>query len=497
MKPLLEVESDRKAYHRNANRNTVHRSSLIAPRIDGAITNISFLNHFLIKRSYEAVVLKVTAIDSFGKVSDSISLEISERKVYSVYLEGLFDEAASIGEYLIEFYCSKNLYIPFPAVMVNHIGEEFVNVVHAYNRVLNDIFENDSVNRVQVNEASIDYLIDEEHDTFFNLATGPFKLHGKIEIGLEQDGRENHTTIPVEMERLSNCNYLLPKSFSGPTATGSSGVLKILQPKQELFYGRLLSGIVNIKTKAFSANHSYYDSSLVGEYFGNAISRKAYPYFKGALNRVTMYPIMSPCMLSVHIEFHCGKVVQISDKLQLRSPSSMSISFDIDELVRNMNVVNCTAFDVVAVAIDGNIPTRVSHQLRYGARNSKSKLLTSINVSLSNDEEFTPSYKTGFTWGQLLLDEDYESYLGINYRDSAGSSDKVSIDFYDETGLIKHSEVEIAPGSAYVVRNTDFPALQGARRFIWYTAACKRPDISGKSFHYHKSSHNSSGEHSF
>ena len=83
MKPLLEVEKTRIAYHKNANKNTVHRSSLIVPKIDSASTNISFLNHFLIKRNYKEVALKITSLNSVGKVVDSISLEINEPKVYS------------------------------------------------------------------------------------------------------------------------------------------------------------------------------------------------------------------------------------------------------------------------------------------------------------------------------------------------------------------------------------------------------------------------------
>ncbi len=56
--------------------------------------------------------------------------------------------------------------------MVNHVGKDFCNVVHSYNRVLNDIFENDAVNKTQVAEASIDVLCDQTYDTFVNFMTG-------------------------------------------------------------------------------------------------------------------------------------------------------------------------------------------------------------------------------------------------------------------------------------------------------------------------------------
>ena len=46
MKQYLKVQSDRKKYHLNPLKNTVHRSSLLAPTMQGAETLITFINHF-------------------------------------------------------------------------------------------------------------------------------------------------------------------------------------------------------------------------------------------------------------------------------------------------------------------------------------------------------------------------------------------------------------------------------------------------------------------
>ena len=144
MKPFLDVEKNRVSYHKSIKTNTIHRSSLIVPRFDQAVSNISFLNHFLLKRNNKDVVLKITAINDNGVLEDSVSIEINEPIVYSLNLESFFKQASKIKEYLVEFYSDKNLFIPFPAVMVNHIGNEFVNSVHSFNRVLNDVFEDES-----------------------------------------------------------------------------------------------------------------------------------------------------------------------------------------------------------------------------------------------------------------------------------------------------------------------------------------------------------------
>ena len=46
MKDYLQVQKDRVKYHIQPFKNTVHRSSLIAPNMSGANTWISFINHF-------------------------------------------------------------------------------------------------------------------------------------------------------------------------------------------------------------------------------------------------------------------------------------------------------------------------------------------------------------------------------------------------------------------------------------------------------------------
>ena len=44
--------------------------------------------------------------------------------------------------------------------------------------------------------------------------------------------------------------------------TKKNFTLKIKQPKQELFYGRLLAGIENKDSLSFSGNHSFYKFKL-------------------------------------------------------------------------------------------------------------------------------------------------------------------------------------------------------------------------------------------
>ena len=170
MKDFHQVQKDRIKYHAQPNKNTVHRSSLIVPNISNSEAWIGFINHFLIKRGYKSVALKISAINKIGYLLDTLTIEINEPKVYSFNLTKMFSKFNS-ANYLIEFFSEKNLFIPFPAVIISHFGKDFCNVVHAYNRILNDVFENDQINKTQVSEASFDLDINNKYDTFFNFST--------------------------------------------------------------------------------------------------------------------------------------------------------------------------------------------------------------------------------------------------------------------------------------------------------------------------------------
>ena len=502
MKPYLDVEKNRKNYHKHPDKNTVHRSSLLVPRFQQARSCISFLNHFFIKRKNKSVVLKITAINSHGDVFDSLSMKIDEPRVYSFDLEYLFDDEQSINQYLVEFYSDKNLFIPFPAVMVNHVGNDFTNCVHSYNRVLNDIFEDDAVNKHQVREASIDVKMDENHDTFFNIATGAFKLKSNIDISLLNKNDSFKQAVPIEMERLSNKSFYLSDIMNDkPSALGEplqeNIILRVLQPKQSLFYGRMFGGIINKKTLSFSANHSYYDSSSTEEYFDNNTSSRAYPYFSKSRNQITMYPIMSPSEINVHIEVYDGEFTYKSEEQTIISPSHQSISFNVDEIVADSGLTNVVLFEVIAKSVNGNIPTRVNHQLIYGAKSSNSQLYSSINTSLMNKTMFAPSGKPGLTWGQVLVDSNYNSSLGVGFNTRSSDKENISISFYGQTGLLKTIKRKLNPNAFLIFENDFFSSLGVEKEFVWFIVKSERAGIGAQSFHTHRESHNSSGEHSY
>ena len=201
---------------------------------------------------------------------------IDQPKVYKFSLTGLSD--LPVSSYMVEFFSSDNLFIPYPAVMVNHRNKDFLNQVHSFNRPLNDIFEDDDVNRHVVKEASIDLILNKNIDTCLLFTAGPMGFNDSVDIEIIGNKEIFETKKKISLPRFGTERISIRETFKN-MPDGFSGILKASQPKQPLFYGRLLGGQWNSKG-AFAANHSYYDFQNVEDYWkDNKPSQNYYPFF--------------------------------------------------------------------------------------------------------------------------------------------------------------------------------------------------------------------------
>ena len=205
MKKLLAVEQTRRDYYADAQRNTIHRSSLLVPVLPNSEVSISFLNHFLIKRKNPNVGCRITAIGKLGKRIVSRLIPIDEPRVYTIRLQGEFCPAAS--SFVVEFFSSSNLFIPFPAVMINHRCKDSYSTVHSFNRVLNDVFEDDEINAVQVQESGIDVAMAKDVSTFFVLMQGT-KTSAEMQPCYKSDISLHHS-VDIQVPRLSQRLFVL------------------------------------------------------------------------------------------------------------------------------------------------------------------------------------------------------------------------------------------------------------------------------------------------
>ena len=494
MKSYLQVQRDRVKYHSHPFKNTVHRSSLTAPNLKSCDTWVSFINHFLLKRNYKSVALKLSAVDKNGILLDSVTIQIDKPIVYCLNLSNIFLNLKA-NNFLIDFFSEKNLFIPFPAVIITHFGKDFCNVVHSYNRVLNDIFEDDSINKNHVSEASFDLRLSKKYDTFFNLNSGISNLKNEIvSINCVKDKFKFNKKIKVSIPKLSFKSFylskILPKKFEG-------GIVKIKQPKQKLFYGRMLAGRLNKKTKSFSANHSYYDSSRIKEYFQSSESYRTYPYLKGLVNKITMYPVFSSSKLRINLKIYSQNKTFISPAINFSSNSSQSLNICVNDYINSNNLKDVTAFSLIAKSKNRKIPTRMNHQLIYGDEKKDNALQCSINLSLTNKQVFVPKHKTGFVWGQAINHNNFSSYVGFCFKSSEGQKNKIKINFYNETGKIKTLTKSLGPKKSFIVEISKLFKNSKKLEFYWYTASSKRHDLSAYSVHINEKTGNASGEHNF
>ena len=498
MKEFEQVEAGRRAYHADATLNSVHRSSLLVPRLAGASVDISFLNHFLLKRGYGRVACRVTEVDGAGRRIQARLVPIDEPRVYTLTLSD--DAHDETTDFIVEFFGADNLFIPFPAVMVNHRGPNFLNMVHSYNRVLNDVFEDDNINTKVQLEAAIDVRLEHDVSTMLVMQAGQQPCRGVVDLRLKREGADEQKTIALDLPRFGHREIQLGSLFGGVGAA-RGGILTVQQPHQPMFFGRLLVG-QRSADGAIAANHSYYDSSDTAEYWDDdRPSVRLYPHIAELETLLRVYPIQSPSRLKFEIGAFGVDGTRLGDHQvgELSSPGDRYLDVSISDLLRGRGSKDIAAFAVIARPLGGMTPTRINHQLVY----RDGGLESSINMSLTNPNIFAPPGKRGYAWGQWPIGPAIDSWLGVTTNSPDGEACAVEFSLYDQTGFLARRELSLRPGGAHVLRPsevlTEYKALSDGEGvdYLWYTLESARADVFGYTITRHKVSRQCSGEHAF
>ena len=497
MKKLLDVEQTRGEQHADNQRNSVHRSSLLVPALPNSDVAISFLNHFLIKRGITSVGCKVTAIDNNGKRITSQLTTIDQPRVYTMYLQRDFVPNAT--SFLVEFFSSENIFVPFPAVMVNHRTKNALSGVHSFNRVLADVFEDDGVNAIHVQEAAIDIVRNPNLSTFFVLAAGPFNLQAPITLRLNTHDSELTHSLNVNIPRFTQQLFELRDVV--PAWSQLQGTLFIDQPDQKLFYGRLFVGQI-AKDGSFVGNHSYYDSSHVeGEFWtNNNPSFRTYPVIKELDALIRFYPIMSPSEIALTVIYNSpvGKQLGATSARSLVSPSTDFFELDIRKsaIEAGVDIKAVNSFTVQATPVTGFTPTRINHQIVYG----QSAIESSINVSLQNYNVLHSKSKLRTYWGQLVNSPEFETWLSIT---NDGYQDPVStfeVRIFDENGFVASEFVVVPKNTAKTINVAHLLKDKGLTplgEFLWYEFECANHFLTAFLVSRNRNSSHCTGEHSF
>jgi len=232
------------------------------------------------------------------------------------------------------------------------------------------------------------------------------------------------------------------------------GIIKAKQPNQLLFYGRLLSGQWLKDDKVFTANHSYYDSSTVKEYWdNNQPSERQYPFFSELNNSIKIYPIASPSHLKISVYANSKDGSKVLDDVHvndLTSPSNEFVDFNVNSIIEKYNVKkdDVSSYGVKAEVIGSSkMPTRVGHQLVLGGGGLES----SINTVLNNPNKFIAKGRKSMKWGQIVIGGGFDSFVGFA-ADSKENQEiekhDVNIVYYNKTGKIKEKNVSVISGTS-------------------------------------------------
>ena len=110
----------------------VFRSSAIFPVFLNKFLNckINFLSYWMVKKKIKEVSCVYSIRDKNGKIVIKKSSLITSTKNYEISLKDLLKKKNFIGSIEIEFFSSKNLVFPFPAVIINYLGEQSSRFVH-------------------------------------------------------------------------------------------------------------------------------------------------------------------------------------------------------------------------------------------------------------------------------------------------------------------------------------------------------------------------------
>ena len=508
MKGLFKVLEDRRLQEVSKSLDTVHRSSLIIPIIKGSQTSCSFLNHFYIKRGYKRVTLKLTPYTTKGEPIASNSYVIDKPRVYKFDLDSVIDNER-ISCFQVEFFCTENLYIPFPAVIINHESETSHNIVHSYNRILNDFTEYKKIIATNTKESGFEYINSGQYSTFIQFQTGINILNASEDIGIEiyekssKDAVWNGKLKATEFQSAMTSNtFILNEIFNDLPKSDEVGkyMIKIQQPQQTMFYGRLLAGIIQKNGLAFSANHSYYDSSNTYEYFSGKVSYRTYPYDNKAKNSIIVYPISSPSRGKLSIYANCesnGRILSHLIYEKKYNTNNGTLKIVLNDFVNSKAHDNVETVSVVYSATDENgAPTRFNHQLCYGDK--KGTINSSINVSLIN--EGVPQYKKQKyqSWLQVINKKNYITYTAVCLNDcpifSESESIKLDIRYFSLQGLFKQESIQLAPLEKYEIDVSS----ECDEENLWVEVSSEqRGGFTIYTYHKNIESSCCSGEHSF
>ena len=289
-------------------------------------TQISLINHFLLKRNISKVVADIYLHNLSGELINKKSINISGPHVYS--FRPIDDSEDNFeGAVYIHFRSDENLFVPFCAVTVTILSQNSICSVHTYGRVLE---ANELGGKLDLSETiESGWTLRDSNDisSFAVFHNGDFEYDVEINIEVLNKSGEIKSVNWEQFVSKRETIILFPKEKISELVSfldGSEGHAKVSLVGIKGVFPRMLCGNARIlKTSILDATeiqftHTNFDFSDMSQ--PPATSKYAYfnqPYLNNA--SAVIYPFSDN--LKVNID---GKEVLMPEKLNFLNIQGMS-----------------------------------------------------------------------------------------------------------------------------------------------------------------------------
>lgn len=496
------------------NRKPVFRSSGIFPVVKNSnySTQILFLGYWLIKRDISEVSSVITLRDKSGNILKREFLLITEPRSYSLELDSMLeniDNAEFLGSIEVEFFSTRDMIYPFPALVLNYYNNEFNTCVHTIGRIYNDFEDLTENEKFSVPETGFDIHSDEDLSSFVAFVNGPKvnengtidyiitnneskKFSGSISIGKINSFE---TVFLKFSEHIPELNKIL---------NGSSGSIS-LKHNFTGFYPRFLVGTTQTSFPSLSFTHSYYDCTLCDSSF-DYWDRISDDYHDSSLyiplftqndnfTELILYPNLSPSVLDIQIDLHdeTGKVLQsIPNYIQIDSSKSKLMKINFNQLLSEFNLDSKTfSAHVITNSKNRKIPTRMKFGLNIGTKNQKSQMPCNICFNSKLGNPLIENKPGSFHWCPIFHNKKSIITIGnFSPKKNYSKSAQITLSFYrKKDSEFLQKTIELPPNAEYrfeIGKNNDVESFL-ENDHGWITVKTTNPFVQGYYFNFHPS----------
>ena len=502
-------------------RKPILHSSGIFPVIknENFSSRVLFMGYWLLKRNIPEVSIIISLRSNDGKILLRKIQTINSSKAFSIELDSLLHEININSDFLgsleIEFNTTRDMVIPYPALVLEYFGNDFSACVLTISRIYNDFEDLNENEQSKVPESGFDIYCNQDLDSFIAFVNGPLK---------NQDGVVDYVITNSKSEKLRGSFHLgainpyetkfikLTEHISDlENFLGNSSGSISLSHNFEGFYPRLLVGNIQNSFPSVSFTHSYYDCTSCNSEsdFWSRINDDFYdssvyiPLFltNNFFTDLVIYPNFSPSDFNLQIDLYDNmgnKIHGLDNFMVIKSKESKLIKIDFKKIIDDLNLDKnlVSSAHIITKFLSSKIPSRIKFGLNIGIKKSKSKLPCNIcfNSKLGNPN--IDSKPGSFHWAPIFVQNSVVTISNSSSKKNYAKDATVELKFYrkeDSTTISK--EIKLKPFSEFrLILDDDLKNF--LKEDGWVTIKSNNPYIQGFYFVFHPSG-SVAGDHFF